>query len=61
MYKEEINLDYIYDDDIILDDLTDEEYDYLEENDPDRLAEISGNTNDYYNDLMFPDGNPDDD
>jgi len=58
--KEDIDLDHIYDDDIIMDDLSDEEVEYLEENDPDRLAEIGGNTNSHYRDMMFPDGEDDD-
>jgi len=60
MKEEEIDLDRLYEDGLIMDDLSDEEVEYLDENDPDRLAEIGGNTNDYYRELMFPEGDEDD-
>ena len=36
-----------------MDDLSDEQIEWLEENDPDRLGEIGENTNDMYRDMMF--------
>lgn len=59
-YEEEIDYGKINDPETTLDDLSDEEYEWLEENDPDRLAEIGDETNERYRDEMFPDGEDDD-
>lgn len=39
-----------------MDDLSDEEIEWMEENDPERLDEIGENTNDLYRDMMYPGG-----
>ena len=56
----EIDEKWVYGENTTLDDLSDEDISWLEENDPDRLDEIGSNTEDMYMDMMFPDG-PDDD
>ena len=58
--EEEIDRDYIYKKSRTLDDLDDKEYDWLEKNDPDRLAEIGDETNEKYRKMMYPDGEDDD-
>lgn len=62
MAEEEYEIDekWVYGENTTLDDLSDEDISWLEENDPDRLDEIGSNTEDMYMDMMFPDG-PDDD
>lgn len=62
MEKEDYEIDekWVYGENTTLDDLSDEDISWLEENDPDRLDEIGSNTEDMYMDMMFPDG-PDDD
>lgn len=59
MNDEEIDLRYIYDPEIIMDDLNDSEIDYLEQNDPDRLGEIGRATNDFYRSEMLGDEDED--
>jgi hypothetical protein len=62
MAKEDYEIDekWVYGENTTLDDLSDEDISWLEENDPDRLDEISSNTEDMYMDMMFPDGQDDD-
>ena len=57
----EIDKKWVYGENTTLDDLSDEDISWLEENDPDRLDEINSNTEDMYLDMMFPDGRDDDD
>lgn len=42
----------------MIDDLTDEEYEDMENN-PEKYSDVIDNTNDYYRDIMFPDGEDD--
>lgn len=56
----EIDEKWVYSENTTLDDLSDEDISWLEENDPDRLDEIGSNTEDMYMDMMFPDGLDDD-
>ena len=62
MAEEEYEIDekWVYGENTTLDDLSDEDISWLEENDPDRLDEIGSNTEDMYMDMMFPDGQDDD-
>ena len=62
MEKEDYEIDekWVYGENTTLDDLSDEDISWLEENDPDRLDEIGSNTEDMYMDMMFPDGQDDD-
>lgn len=62
MAEEEYEIDekWVYGENTTLDDLSDEDISWLEENDPDRLDEIGSNTEDMYMDMMFPDGLDDD-
>ena len=61
MAKEyEIDEKWVYGENTTLDDLSDEDISWLEENDPDRLDEIGSNTEDMYMDMMFPNGLDDD-
>ncbi len=52
----DIDKDWVYEENTTLDDLSDEDISWLEDNDPDRLDEINSNTGDMYRDMMFPDG-----
>jgi hypothetical protein len=60
MKEEDIDREWVYGKNTTMDDLSDEQIEWLEENDPDRLGEIGENTNDMYRDMMFPDGLEDD-
>ena len=62
MAEEEYEIDekWVYGENTTLDDLSDEDISWLEENDPDRLDEIGSNTEDMYMDMMFPDGRDED-
>jgi len=55
----DIDKDWVYEENTTLDDLSDEDISWLEDNDPDRLDEINSNTGDMYRDMMFPDGDDD--
>lgn len=63
MEKEDYEIDekWVYGENTTLDELSDEDINWLEENDPDRLDEISSNTEDMCLDMMYPDGRDDDD
>lgn len=56
----EIDEKWVYGENTTLDDLSDEDISWLEENDPDRLDKIGSNTEDMYMDMMFPNGLDDD-
>lgn len=61
MVKEDYEIDeqWVYGENTTLDDLSEEDISWLEENDPDRLDEINFNTEKMYRDMMFPDGEDD--
>lgn len=61
MVKEDYEIDeqWVYGENTTLDDLSEEDISWLEENDPDRLDEINSNTEKMYRDMMFPDGEDD--
>lgn len=44
-----------------LNDFSDEELDYMEENDPDRYNQVCENTNEDMLNMMFPNGSDEDD
>ncbi len=62
MKKEDYEIDkqWVYDKNTTLDDLSEEDIRWLEENDPERLDEINSNTNKMYLDMMFPDAEDED-